>query len=503
MEDLKRRFHATAIAALAVVMLLAPAVSSQTERTEDTYRVGVDVTPSNAAVSIQEGTVTATVNVTDETVVAPQQVPGTVAVRRTVDIETRILTPYSEEPTNGWAASVAKRSEQIGPSESHVTTLQVTAQPVATPNFIVVELNVSMTVRDETVYNTASFPVRLDPYRRVSVQIQDAPPRISPNEVTFYNIEVTNIGNYPDTLKLDIVESGKLQIGMTSALALDAKEARSVELSIVAPESFYDYGSTELVTVQASSANNPEASYLASIPVQISGFYLPMWTFPFWVLLVALAAYGGQRTYEKVKRDRRRYGHPAPKYTEEQKEKLEQLKERDKEKYKAVKERLDQQYKEELEAYKERKKKGKARRTGALLAKMEKKRKKKEKLRKSGLKTVKKLKKKGASPEEIYQALEEGEREQLQESLPEILKAPTAAGALVAARDDDEEMSTVDKMRAKKAETERKRLRAEALMLIEHRREEGYDTEQIREELSEPQKLALGDDLEFALEGET
>lgn len=483
-----------------VTLLAVPAARGQ-EAPEDSYNVELDVSPGTGDIAVN-GQVLFEVTATDKSFTSEETLPRTGPNQRDVQFAVDLVSPENESLA-GWSASFGKTRDQIGPADSFNTTLQVSASPVAAPNLVIAQINVSMEVAGQTAYNSAFIPIRLEPFRRVSLQINEAPPRLGPNEVAFYSMTLTNVGNYPDTMLLEVVESGPLQIGLRSAVALDPKASAPVELSIVAPESFYEYGSTQLVTIEASSANNPQSTYTSSIPVQISGFYLPMWTFPFWVLLVALVAYGGQRTYEKVKRDRRRYGHPAPKYTEEQKEKLAALKERDKEKYKAVKGRLDERYKEQLEAYKERKKKGKARGTGALLAKMEKKRKEKEKLRKSGLKTVKKLKKKDASPEEIYQALEEDEREQLQDSLPEILKAPTAAGALVAARDDDEEMGTVDKMRAKKAETERKRLRAEALMLIEHRREEGFDPEEIREELSEAQKLALGDDLEFALEGES
>lgn len=498
--DLNRPASAALTIALVVTLLAVPAARGQ-QLPEDSYNVGVQVSPGTGQIPVN-GQMTFQVNATDKSFTNEETLPRTGPNQRNIQLQVEIVAPQNESIV-GWSASLTKSRDQVGPGDSVVTTLQVSASPVASPNLVIAEINVSMEVAGQTAYNSASIPIRLEPFRRVSLQINEAPPRLGPNEVAYYSMTLTNVGNYPDTMLLDVVDSGNLQIGMRSAVALEPKQSIPFEISIVAPESFYEYGSTQLVTLEASSANNPESTYTASIPVQISGFYLPTWTFPFWVLLVALAAYGGQRTYEKVKRDRRRYGHPAPKYTEEQKEKLKELKERDKEKYKAVKERLDQRYKEQLEAYKERKRKGKARRTGALLAKMEAKRKEQEKLRKSGLKTVKKLKKKDASPEEIYQALDEDEREQLGDDLPEMLTAATAAGAVLAARDEDEEMGTVDKMRAKKAETERKRLRAEALMLIEHRREEGYDPEEIRDELSESQKLALGDDLEFALEGES
>lgn len=416
------------------------------------------------------------------------------------------VVPSAGNTTSGWSVSFAPQAFTLDFGETKNVTVYMSATMNAEPTEVLGVINVTALISRRhssyTVSTETSVIGRVAARRFAAVFLTEPPPTVGPRDVTQTRVRLSNSGFYPDQYHVGIENTGPLTVATPGTVGLGAGQTRDIPITIFGPETIHEYGQMEIIQVTATSASDPSVSFTRSMVVNVDGFYLPPWTFPLWVVLVALAAYGGQRTYEKVKRDRRRYGHPAPRYTEEQKEKLEQLKERDKEKYKAVKARLDERYEEQLAAYKERKRKGKARSTGAILAKMAEKRKEEEKLRKSGLKTVKKLKKKGEPPEAIYQALEPGEREQLGDDLPEILQAPTAAGALIAARDDDEEMGAVDKMRARKAETEEKRLRAEALMLIEHRREEGYDPEQIREELSVPQKLALGDDLEFALEGE-
>lgn len=497
----KGRGPALALAAIllaTLVLATSPGVGAQAAR--DTYGVAVSTTPAEATIGIN-GLRTFEVEITDRSLTGVEDAPGLPAVERQVRIDVQLESPSGEEIV-GWSAGTSPSIINMDPGTTVTTELAVLTTTTARPNVVYVQINVTMEVRDVTVENSDTLTVRLEPYRRVAALVRDSPPVVGPNGFTFYPVYIENLGNYPDTFTVELVDTGTLDVGTTSSLGLQPGEVRPIELAIVGPRDVFIQGSTQLVTLRVMPAGNPDAAFQTSVPVTVRGWWVPEWTYPLWVLLVAAAVVGGQQTYKRVREDREHYGHPGPKPpTDAQEEKLAAVKERDPEKYEALVAALVADWKQEKEAYKERKKKGKGRHPRRIERKLRKRERKRARVRRRGIRRVKKGKKKGKEPRAILEDLKAEERDELKDDLPAMLGAPTAAGAALAAKPDDERTLLTD-LRADLVADRHTRLRAEALALVRLRRQQGHGPDEVEAEMTTAHRQVLGGELEAAMNGE-
>lgn len=422
-----------------------------------------------------------------------------------VTLTAQVRSPYANTSVSGWGATLAPNALSLATGETKEVQIQVSPTRAAGPTTVIVDINA--TGQANTVYGPepisadASALARVRPERLVGIFLTEPPPTVGPRDVANTRVQVVNSGLYPDMFQIEVENTGPLTVSTPGTLGLDGRESAEIPITVFGPQTMMEYGSLQIIQIQATSLNDPDATFSKAMVINVQGFYLPPWTYPLWFLLAALIAYGGHQAYKKVQRDRERYGHPGPKYSKQKSDKLEAIAEEDPEKAEALAAKLDEQWERDLEAYKERKEKGKERNVAAMQAKLAKQRKEQRKKRESAIKKVKKGKAKGRTNEEIVASLDDDEREQIQDDLPEMLAAATGAGAMLAAKDEDE-YGLIDGFRAGRVDEAEQRLRAEALAKIQADRKKGRDAERIRADLDPQRAQALSDRLAEALAGD-
>lgn len=419
------------------------------------------------------------------------------------------VEPTQGNTTSGWGIGFVPQSVSMQVGETRNVTVIVSATMGADPATVRAVINATALVkrRHDSFIRHSEITVigRVQPRRFASLTLIEPPPTVGPRDVTTTRIRLSNSGFYPDQYNVAVEEAGDLTIATPGTVGLQPRSTREIPITIFGPETHFEYGGMQIVQISATSMSDPSVSFTKAFVVNVSGTYLPPWTFPIWIVLAALIAYGGHRTYQKVKRDRERYGHPGKKLSEDEKEKIDRLEERKPELAEALRAKKEKEHEAKLAAYKERKERAEDQKPREMQKKLRKERRRQDKLRKSAVKKIRKGKDKGRPNREILQSLDPEEREQVQDDLPELLQAASAVGVLAAAQDDEEEglEGLLAERRKDKATEQRIRLRAEALARIDHELEMGRDPEAIRDGLDVNRRQALGnEDLEAALAGD-
>lgn len=495
-----------AILLLAVLLPAAPAAAQDEPLDQSTY---IQLRMTSGPIQVDpNGLGTGTAEVTFNTIRNDpmSQTGAQVSIVLTASVQPRETGPNvtAAEPS-GWGASISPSAVTMRAGETRTVDIQVTATRTAAPTVVKVRMEAdgqaSLAYGGERVHANATTLGRLKAERLVAIFLTGAPPTVAPDGVVTEEIEIFNSGAYPDMYTLDFENTGDLTVTSPGTVGVPGRSGERVPLRIMGPQKLMAYGELQIIRVTATSTNDPTASFSKSLVIYVDGFWMPPWTYPLWFVLAALVAYGGHQAYKKVQRDRERYGHPGPKYSKQKSEQLEAIAEEDPEKAEVLAAKLDEQWERDLEAYQERKEKGKERNVAAMQAQLAKQRKEQRKNRERAIKKVKKGKAKGRTNEEIVASLDDEEREQIQDDLPEMLAAATGAGAMLAAKDEDE-YGLIDELREDRAEEAEQRLRAEALAKIQADRKRGHDADRIREDLDPRRAQALSDRIDEALAGD-
>jgi hypothetical protein len=179
-----------------------------------------------------------------------------------------------------------------------------------------------------------------------------APPRSLVN----FPIEVTNKGEYRNTFQFNITgESGIYGLVAQQSLTLDSGETRIIQLQVITPEVFYDYGTPRKVDISIYPLGNPSGKISASVIVITEGFYLsPLITFILGIIIILSLIIYFLFFYLRAKRERELYGKPDKPWTiPEERAHLAELKRTDKTAYEQERAMMEDEYKSALLYYKD------------------------------------------------------------------------------------------------------------------------------------------------------
>jgi len=174
-----------------------------------------------------------------------------------------------------------------------------------------------------------------------------APPRSLVN----FPIEVTNKGEYRNTFQFNITgESGIYGLVAQQSLTLDSGETRIIQLQVITPEVFYDYGTPRKVDISIYPLGNPSGKISASVIVITEGLYIsPLISFTIGIIIVLALLIYFFLFYLRAKRERDVYGKPNKPWTiPEERAHLAELKRTDKTAYEQECAMIEDEYKSAL-----------------------------------------------------------------------------------------------------------------------------------------------------------
>jgi hypothetical protein len=117
--------------------------------------------------------------------------------------------------------------------------------------------------------------VRIKPYHKVTFEVPKVV-TLNPSEIKTIPINITNLGNYKDTIKFDLTYSGdKLILTDPCDITLKSGEKKNILLGIMVKPDFIDIGTLHKINVQASSIEDPYVIIAEqNITIKTEGFYI-------------------------------------------------------------------------------------------------------------------------------------------------------------------------------------------------------------------------------------
>lgn len=265
------------------------------------------------------------------------------AVSHAVNVQTRPLT----NGTRGWSVIAPEPNFNILGGQTLQKEILVSAAANPQPYLTKWEVTVTMSTFNGSRYEDSfEFTALLTPYYQPQLLIKEAPATLEPYGQAVYNVEVSNLGAYPDTFDLRVTPSPGWIAGIQPKIALQPDETQNVKLVVVAPsaKAFYQ-GESAVFTITASSANDPGLVFTTTAVASVAGFYIP----PFWWPHLALGTIllgtviSGARSRMRI--SRLEDGPPRPvRLTPAQEEALFRLKYSEPEAYKTRRAELDRIY---------------------------------------------------------------------------------------------------------------------------------------------------------------
>ena len=198
------------------------------------------------------------------------------------------------------------------------------------------------------------LPLKAMPLSNIKMAVDTVKKTAPPKSIIDLQLDITNNGNYIETFGFKIKSKNGLIANINiPAIVLDPKETKEIELTVLTPSMFIDFGTPRRIDIYAYSYETNETIPLGSITVVTQGIYISPLTLiiAIPILSIFLLIYIFYRYLEKRKQEV--LGKPTkPWLIPEEREYLRELKEKDPEEYRKTLSMMKQEYKSAMLWYK-------------------------------------------------------------------------------------------------------------------------------------------------------
>ncbi len=134
-----------------------------------------------------------------------------------------------------------------------------------------------------------NIPLKAAAFNYIRMDAIDSKKQTSPRSIVNFEIDITNRGFYEDVfmfeVKGDKEVSGKIA---EAGLLLEAGETRTVTLSVLTPDKFYDPGTSYNIDIYVHSTSDPTKQYVGSVVVESLGFHINILAITTLVIVIIL-----------------------------------------------------------------------------------------------------------------------------------------------------------------------------------------------------------------------
>jgi len=198
------------------------------------------------------------------------------------------------------------------------------------------------------------------PLSNIRIETSTINKTVPPKNITTFQLRITNRGNYRDMFGFKVESRDGLIANInTPAIVLDPKETKKVDITVLTPSMFIDFGTPRKIDIYAYSYETNATILLGSITVVTQGIYISPLTLiiAIPILFIFILIYIFYRYLEKRKQEV--LGRPTkPWLIPEEREYLRELKRRDPEDYRKTISMMKQEYKSAILWYKSSIKRG-------------------------------------------------------------------------------------------------------------------------------------------------
>ena len=266
----------------------------------------------------------------------------------------RLEPDIVEGNPKGWYVRVNPSAiPETNPGYVHPVTLEVRTDDSAIDYSVVVGIKCTRidTLGGEIGESTIYVPVKASPTNFVEMRADRTTKTVGLKSMVYFTLDIVNNGYYKDVFQFELdAENGLMGLFQEQAIVLNPGETQRVTLGILTPETFFDPGTPNKVDVYVYSTGDSARTLVGSLVVYTQGFYISplvgIILVPIIVVVILIYLFF---FYFREKRDRERYGKPDKPWTiPEEKQYLEELKEKDKAEYERVLQMMDDEYRSAL-----------------------------------------------------------------------------------------------------------------------------------------------------------
>jgi hypothetical protein len=198
-------------------------------------------------------------------------------------------------------------------------------------------------------------PIKASPTNYIKMNAIATRKNAGPKSMVYFTFDITNEGYYRDVFQFDLEEeNGLLALTNEQAVALNPGETRAITMGVLTPEKFWDPGTPNKIDVNIYSIGDPTKTLVGSLVVYTEGFYIsPLVLIILTPIIIILGIIYLLYFYRREKKEKEILGKPEkPWNIPEEKQHLEELKQKNKEEYEKERQMMEDEYKSAMLWYK-------------------------------------------------------------------------------------------------------------------------------------------------------
>lgn len=259
-----------------------------------------------------------------------------------------------EGDPRGWYTKITPSAiATADQGKTYYLTLDVQTDDIAVDYSVVVGIKVIRVAPDGEDYGSSYIyvPVKASSLNNLKMTTGFSTKEASPHSFVYFDISLLNLGYYRDMFTLQFVEDNGLTIGASQqVVVLDPEESQNVRINVLTEEKFFDIGTSNRISIYATSTSDSNAQLIGTIIVTTRGLYISpligIILSPIVVLIIIIFIFW---FFIKNRRDVEIYGKPErPWSIPEEKAHLQDLKQNNKEAYQQERKMMQDEYKSAL-----------------------------------------------------------------------------------------------------------------------------------------------------------
>lgn len=259
-----------------------------------------------------------------------------------------------EGDPRGWYTKITPSAiATADQGKTYYLTLDVQTDDIAVDYSVVVGIKVIRVAPDGEDYGSSYIyvPVKASSLNNLKMTTGFSTKEASPHSFVYFDISLLNLGYYRDMFTLQFVEDNGLTIAASQqVVVLDPEESQNVRINVLTEEKLFDIGTSNRISIYATSTSDSNAQLLGTVIVTTRGLYVSpligIILSPILALIIIIFIFW---FFIKNRRDVEIYGKPEKPWSiPEEKAYLQDLKQNNKEAYQQERKMMQDEYKSAL-----------------------------------------------------------------------------------------------------------------------------------------------------------
>jgi hypothetical protein len=185
---------------------------------------------------------------------------------------------FDVECPTGWSGKVIPATiERTTSTFRHTITLYLQVTDLASEYNPTIKIKCTRwdVLGDEYGITYVTLPVKAAALSFAFINALEPTKRAAPRSIVYFPIQITNKGEYRGNYEFRIeAEKGILGLVSQQSLLLEPGETKTVELGVMTPEAFYDFGTPRNIKIIVSPLGSPLNKFETNVIVITEGFYV-------------------------------------------------------------------------------------------------------------------------------------------------------------------------------------------------------------------------------------